>query len=871
MRWLLVRERASTREHRLPVSLGKRNVVHRPTWTLLALVVSWLAAVEPSRAQCSWPQTPGASPPVDLGASSNPAVTADASGGFFVAYASTDGGMTEVELARVAPTGDFMWSVTVGPAVSPPAACLLPVATVFPVVCEDGAGGVFVAWTNAATCTLNVWAAHVTEGGGISWSAIVGGPTPGGTYVSNVRIAYDDGGGAWLAFHRMVPGAAPDAIYVNHVDTGGTILFGTTGILAGLAFGLDPVVPAIDAFMDPGVGSSAVLAWGVAPVPPGPIFVMRVTFGGPVWPLVDPTTPFTDGFDPVIVHDGMNGAIVAWETTPATGGDIHFQHIDEFGFPVLPEAAQVVCGAAGDQSDPRIVSDGAGGAIIAWSDPRNAGLYAQRVSGDMAAVPPVYWAADGIPVTQAAFMETAPAMTADLEGGAVLVWSDSRGGSSLYAQRLSALGELLWEPAGVPVAVRPGMQTTAAVARIADAMALADPTLGDPKFEFAVAWSDDATPLFADEQVLLQKLDAFGTLGCPEPMITSIADISGDQGGFVAMAFTRSDRDDLPVDDIDFYSIWRRLPGDVAKSASVLVMAPSALTRELLAGAPAGSIVRPSPAGTPPGLWELVGTQAAHRAAQGYTYAAATRFDESPFLPPGSATHSFFVSAHSVRPRIWWDSDAATGLSYDNLAPAVPQALTVTQPGVVAKVTSLPLQLVLNWAPNREADLGEYVIYRGANSQFVPAGPNDVYARVRSSTFVDSVLTPWTSMYYRVAAIDVHGNEGPYSEARGTLVRTDAEFPTSISYSLSQNEPNPARGTTLIRWSLAEAGPVRLTVYDVAGRAVRALVATSLPGGRHALAWDTKDSRGNAVAAGIYFCRLEAGTFVRTRRMTVMR
>jgi hypothetical protein len=70
--------------------------------------------------------------------------------------------------------------------------------------------------------------------------------------------------------------------------------------------------------------------------------------------------------------------------------------------------------------------------------------------------------------------------------------------------------------------------------------------------------------------------------------------------------------------------------------------------------------------------------------------------------------------------------------------------------------------------------------------------------------------------------------------------------------------PNPAAPPTLIPFVLPEAGEVRLTVLDVAGREVRALAGGSFAGGAHSIAWDGRNARGEAVARGVYWVRLEA-------------
>jgi flagellar hook assembly protein FlgD len=64
--------------------------------------------------------------------------------------------------------------------------------------------------------------------------------------------------------------------------------------------------------------------------------------------------------------------------------------------------------------------------------------------------------------------------------------------------------------------------------------------------------------------------------------------------------------------------------------------------------------------------------------------------------------------------------------------------------------------------------------------------------------------------------------------------------------------PNPFADATAVRFELARAGDVRLAVYDVRGRLVRAFDHRGLLAGTHAIEWDGRDRRGTRVPAGVY-------------------
>jgi hypothetical protein len=88
---------------------------------------------------------------------------------------------------------------------------------------------------------------------------------------------------------------------------------------------------------------------------------------------------------------------------------------------------------------------------------------------------------------------------------------------------------------------------------------------------------------------------------------------------------------------------------------------------------------------------------------------------------------------------------------------------------------------------------------------------------------------------------------------------------------LYQNYPNPFNPTTIIRFDLPRSGHVKLSVYNVSGTLVSTITDRHMKEGRREVTWDARDSRGNPVASGIYFCRLVAGDFSQTRKMVLLR
>ena len=90
-------------------------------------------------------------------------------------------------------------------------------------------------------------------------------------------------------------------------------------------------------------------------------------------------------------------------------------------------------------------------------------------------------------------------------------------------------------------------------------------------------------------------------------------------------------------------------------------------------------------------------------------------------------------------------------------------------------------------------------------------------------------------------------------------------------YALIQNFPNPFNPTTTIQYSLPEAGSVNLTVFDIRGQEVTTLLNTDKPPGNYEVQWNGMDRSGNPVSTGVYFCRLEAGSYSQTIKMVYLR
>jgi hypothetical protein len=86
------------------------------------------------------------------------------------------------------------------------------------------------------------------------------------------------------------------------------------------------------------------------------------------------------------------------------------------------------------------------------------------------------------------------------------------------------------------------------------------------------------------------------------------------------------------------------------------------------------------------------------------------------------------------------------------------------------------------------------------------------------------------------------------------------------AFALAQNYPNPFNPSTRIDFNLGKASDVKLTVYNVLGQRVATLVNGHLSAGQHTVQFDARN-----IASGVYFYRLDAGSFVSSKKMMLLK
>jgi len=418
----------------------------RNGFVFVALTATLLVCAQPSQAAEIWPV--GGIRISPLGVSSQLGkVASDGAGGVIVAY-SHHVGLASLMATRVTAAGVMAWG--------PVEICSAANGPSDHVIVPDEAGGAIIAWEDRrAGDDKRIYAQLVNGDGAIQWPV-------GGVLVSSLGdnhhspiIAADGSGGAIIAWRISEPNSG--SLHAQRLQADGTVAPGWSATAGVEICGVDDESASDHVIVSDGSGG-AVFAWVDSRSPANDaIFANHVSGAGTVlWAANGIEVASDEDIDfrePSIISDGSGGAIIAYrESTWYTDEyRIHARRIDGAG---QTQWDSVLCAVA----DPDHLkwtwsaSDGAGGAVVAWHQKPPGGasgskdVYARRV--EAGGTP--QWPDCGVQVSTLGDVATSTvSIAADGNGGAILTWHDRTGPFYVLAQHLNGAGTALWQAGGL--------------------------------------------------------------------------------------------------------------------------------------------------------------------------------------------------------------------------------------------------------------------------------------------------------------------------------------------------------------------------------------------------------------------------------------
>ncbi len=205
-------------------------------------------------------------------------------------------------------------------------------------------------------------------------------------------------------------------------------------------------------------------------------------------------------------------------------------------------------------------------------------------------------------------------------------------------------------------------------------------------------------------------------------------------------------------------------------------------------------------------------------------------------------------------------------IKYTQSGPPTPVVLVSFEAEVIINGVELTWQTAseidcYGWKVERRQDEGQYQDV----SPLIPGHGTTVVPH--TYTFTDQTAQPGETYEYRLEQIGISG-----SITFSDPITVSVQATPVTGFRLHQNSPNPFNASTVISFELPVAGQVKLDVYDIHGRQVSKSGSRTTPtteyfsSGYHEVVFD-----GSGLASGIYIYRLEAGKFVSTGKMVLLK
>jgi len=164
-------------------------------------------------------------------------------------------------------------------------------------------------------------------------------------------------------------------------------------------------------------------------------------------------------------------------------------------------------------------------------------------------------------------------------------------------------------------------------------------------------------------------------------------------------------------------------------------------------------------------------------------------------------------------------------------------------------------------------NLISYNIYRSNVTNAISTGSKVGTASAAITTYIDAA--PFVGeFYYQVTAVYDQGESIPSNDASIKIVNIEDEktLDTPEEFKMYQNYPNPFNPVTTVKYAIPQKSIVTLKVFDLLGREIWTLVNNEQQIGNYELKFD-----GSELTSGIYFYRLQAGDFIETKKMVLIK
>jgi hypothetical protein len=703
----------------------------------IILVILFVCSTHVILAQ--WTHDPSVNNAVSTAAfyQTDPQSISDGNGGVIITWQDSRGGQfKDIYAQRINKEGVVQWTAN-GVAIS-----TAPMDQEMPQLVSDGSGGAIITWRDYANLTnYDILAQRINSAGVVQWAVNGVVVCDAQNEQSNPQLISDGSGGAIVAWKDYRSVTNYD-IYAQKINSAGVVQWTAQGV---------PITTATGGQENPlltsdGLGGAIIIWNEYRNVTPPDIYGQRINSTGAVqWTAngVSIVTAANFQTNPQLISDGLGGAIIAWDDSrTGLSYQVYAQRINSAGAGLWTTNGVAICPATENQYKPKLITDGSGGAIVTWKDYRAsfANIYAQRINASGVA----QWSSSGVELSTGSIDRESPIIVSDGVNGAIIAWRSGifdvyEAYVDIYAQHVNSAGVVQWDAQGVAISTAMNNQSNPQIS-------------SDGSNGAIICWQDFRSGTTYD--VYAQNVDRSGYIGDASAHITKVKDVINDQGGKVSVMWNASYVDAWPQQTILNYGIWRGVKPFSAVSGSV-ALNPEEYHQAHVSRSPSrageGKTYLKLPFSTNTAdtiYWEYIDNVLPHWLS-GYSYNVPTPSDSG---PQGISKYYFMITTQTTSAIMYWDSAPDSGYSVDNIAPSSVLALTVQS----QTNTSVTLQ----WNPNpSDPDIAHYDIYR-RNPEGTTLMAQTKIGSTSNTVFTDNSYSSSIVNIYNIVGVDIHGNEG---------------------------------------------------------------------------------------------------------------
>lgn len=420
------------------------------------------------QAQAQWATDPAVNNAVSTATGSQRYVQSisDGNGGVIMVWEDYRDGAADIYAQRMNSVGERQWFVSGsgnGIAISTANG-----QQEKPVIVSDGSGGAIIAWQDLRSGNYDIYAQRINASGTPQWTnngVIISATT---LNQRNPKISIGPSGSANIVWEDNRSGSAGTDydIYAQRVNANGVVQWTVNGVALCTATGpqTNPTVASRGFGAEVGV----VVAWQDLRTADQDIYAQAINGDAVIlWAANGVVISAATGaqFYPSIVYDlnsSSHGGIIIWEDYRSGNADVYAQRVNGIGVTQWTANGVAIGTGTGDQTKPKLVASGTGEAIITWQDTRNGNtdIFAQHIN----ATGTVQWAANGVGACLTTGEQTNPQLVSNPVGGAIITWEDNRGSSlDVYAQSLNGSGVAQWTTNGVSIAAATNEQSAPSI------------------------------------------------------------------------------------------------------------------------------------------------------------------------------------------------------------------------------------------------------------------------------------------------------------------------------------------------------------------------------------------------------------------------